>query len=137
MSSTLRTLKIYLLKVLNLLFYLFVGFNITLFCFFYFIPKLGEEDELMIPLIPLTACRNSTIADSVICLLRYLHSYPAWTSLINNQIVSDDGYVAALAFLGGQTTKKPRIGGDVITQDGDFGNNNAAVYCWLLLLLKI
>lgn len=80
----------------------------------FYLRELGSTESLP-PKVPLTACYNSTIADALVDLLRLLHVLPAWTSLINKRIFSgiEANYVAALAFLGGATSK-PRLGGDVV-----------------------
>lgn len=81
------------------------------------------KEERYWPKIPLTACWNSTIAEALVRLLRQLHSLPAWTEVINIQLVCDNesNYAAALAFLGG-VTDKPRIGGNAVTHDGNHGS---------------
>lgn len=82
---------------------------------------VGEDGGT--PKVPLTSCYNSTIAESLVHLLRHLHSFPSWAGMMNNELFcNSDGnnYVAALALLGG-VTNKPRIGGDVIMQDGSQG----------------
>lgn len=80
------------------------------------------DSDVPVPKVPLTCCYNSTIADAVVGLLRHLYTFPKWTTLITRQLLCGIGnsYAASLAFVGG-ITNKPRIGGDIITQDGRHG----------------
>lgn len=76
-----------------------------------------------VPKVPLTCCYNSTVADALVGLLRHMLSFSSWTQLITNQLLCNSGnnYAASLAFIGG-ITNKPRLGGDIVTQDGRHGN---------------
>lgn len=66
------------------------------------------------------------MADAVVGLLRHLYTFAKWSPLITRQLFSDVGnnYAASLAFVGG-ITNKPRIGGDILTQDGNQGKVKA------------
>ena len=83
---------------------------------------LIADSEVPVPKVPLTCCYNSTVADALVGLLRRLYTFPKWTALITRQLLCGTGnsYAASLAFVGG-ITNKPRIGGDIVTQDGRHG----------------
>jgi hypothetical protein len=83
-----------------------------------------EDSDVTVPKVPLTSCYNATIADALVGLLRHLYTFPKWTALITHLLLRSGvghNYAASLAFIGG-VTNKPRIGGDIVTLDGRYGN---------------
>ncbi|XP_071532835.1 E3 ubiquitin-protein ligase HERC2 isoform X2 [Panulirus ornatus] len=100
--------------------------------------------------VAITATHSSTVVEAVVSLVRTLHALPVWNSVINDAIIDrlglvaqllsdlsqfqfkfDDcrpgslvgqatGIAASLAIIGG-VDSRPRLGGDVVLDDGTLG----------------